>query len=225
MFKSENVYSSCDSMNWYRALIIVGMGLFFAGCLFQTTQEMDSNQARLIANASVCARYGNVTHFVNHNDATDTWWVAMETTKPGCYPGCVVYANGSVNMSWACTGFVMPKVIAKPAQENASTIDYALSLCSMPNVSEVTICNNESIRVNSPLLGNGSIFYKDRELVAVCRTVPVTAPEAPCNYHSGAEAPCMGEYYVAEGLMSDQCYKLSNGCRLNRNICPASSGE
>jgi hypothetical protein len=67
--------------------------------------------AREIANASDCAKQGNLTANIVHNENTRTWWtdLAPFENKSGCNPACVVSEdNRTAEVNWRCTGLLVP---------------------------------------------------------------------------------------------------------------------
>jgi predicted lipoprotein with Yx(FWY)xxD motif len=71
--------------------------------------SMSYNEARQIAQGSACMNEGNLTNESVYNNITMTWWLGMDTVKPGCSPACVVYGeNRTAEINWRCTGLIAP---------------------------------------------------------------------------------------------------------------------
>ena len=66
---------------------------------------MTEAQARAIAaKASACTEVGQLKEKAVFNPNSQTWWIDLDGTKPGCNPACVVSADGSSEVNWRCTG-------------------------------------------------------------------------------------------------------------------------
>lgn len=76
---------------------------------------MTYDEAVSIANASTCVTYGNLTSNVSYNLNTATWWIDLDTVKPGCAPACVVSSNQSADVNWRCTGLITNQSGSAPA--------------------------------------------------------------------------------------------------------------
>ena len=54
---------------------------------------------------SACGNTGNLSDQITYNNYTKTYWINLDTIKPGCVPACVVWEeNGSAEINWRCTG-------------------------------------------------------------------------------------------------------------------------
>jgi hypothetical protein len=70
---------------------------------------LNESDAREIAANSSCMDVGNLTADSSYNNYTNTWWIDLDTKKPGCAPACVVYEqNSSAEVNWRCTGLITP---------------------------------------------------------------------------------------------------------------------
>jgi len=71
---------------------------------------MNLSEAVSIAQASECAKSGNLASTSSYNNNSDTWWIDLDTVKQGCAPACVVYAgNKTAEVNWRCTGLLPEK--------------------------------------------------------------------------------------------------------------------
>ncbi|VVB58640.1 Secreted repeat of uncharacterised function [Candidatus Anstonella stagnisolia] len=74
--------------------------------------DMGESQAREIAaGTKECTDAGMLTSDSMYNNNSKTWWIGINSTKPGCSPACVVSANKSAQVNWRCTGLVAPQVL------------------------------------------------------------------------------------------------------------------
>ena len=52
-----------------------------------------------------CGNAGNLSDTITYNSNTKTYWINLDTVKPGCAPACVVWEeNRSAEINWRCTG-------------------------------------------------------------------------------------------------------------------------
>jgi hypothetical protein len=62
------------------------------------------SEIRQIA-ATVCSDTGNISEEITYNANSKTYWMDLDTVKPGCSPACVVFEeNRSAEINWRCTG-------------------------------------------------------------------------------------------------------------------------
>jgi hypothetical protein len=67
-------------------------------------------EAVAIAEASGCMQEGRLKDTYVHNPSTHTWWIDLDSDKPGCSPACVVSEEtGTAEVNWRCTGLLPPK--------------------------------------------------------------------------------------------------------------------
>ena len=66
--------------------------------------SMNESDVRAIAQAG-CGNTGNLTGNMTYNNNSRTYWIDLDTIKPGCSPACVVYEdNKRTEVNWRCTG-------------------------------------------------------------------------------------------------------------------------
>lgn len=84
--------------------------------LDRTLKYIDANEesslsmedAKVIAEDSVCMDEGDLTGEYFYNDSSKTWWFDMDTEKPGCMPACVVdEETEDAEINWRCTGLAL----------------------------------------------------------------------------------------------------------------------
>ena len=77
-------------------------------CVKADTQEsMPLSEAREIALKSECLQQGELTGESFCNDYTGTWWLDLESNRPGCAPACVVdISTKKTEINWRCTGLI-----------------------------------------------------------------------------------------------------------------------
>ncbi|MBN2042296.1 MAG: hypothetical protein JW754_00655 [Candidatus Aenigmarchaeota archaeon] len=82
-----------------------------------TITEMTIEEAMEIAKNSDCVKEGKLTDKYFYNEYTGTWWINMNTKKPGCSPACVVSdKTGTAEINWRCTG-ALPELYTKGKSE------------------------------------------------------------------------------------------------------------
>lgn len=75
---------------------------------WETPCQMTVTDALSIARASSCTDAGNISDVdAVYNNNSKTWWLAIQMTRPGCSPACVVYENRSAEINWRCTGAII----------------------------------------------------------------------------------------------------------------------
>lgn len=121
-------------------------------CLRLWEEPCDSalnlSQARAIAKNSSCMDIGNMTNTSSYNNYTKTWWLDLDTIKPGCSPACVIYENdSSAEVNWRCTGLIPPEndtqVCSKPCHIYIGSVDYSAEPVSCISSSGPLICTME----------------------------------------------------------------------------------
>jgi hypothetical protein len=107
--------------------MVIGL-LVLSGCV-QEEEGMMLGEARLIAQKSDCMKIGNLTNKSSYNNYTKTWWLDLDTVKPGCNPACVVNEkNKSAEVNWRCTGLIPPnetKYCNRPCHIYIGTTNYS----------------------------------------------------------------------------------------------------
>lgn len=105
------------------AILVTGCGLFRRGAEQQplppagttckdldTSAEMTLAEAIAIAASSDCVSEGGLKETSICNDYTGTWWIDVDSDRPGCNPACVVDVNsGGAEINWRCTGLSLPE--------------------------------------------------------------------------------------------------------------------
>jgi hypothetical protein len=121
-------------------------------CLREWIEPCDSiinlTEASEIAKNSSCMNVGNLTNKSSYNNVTDTWWLDLDTIKPGCAPACVVYEkNKSAEVNWRCTGLIPPDnktvICSKPCHIYIKTINYTDNPPTCIASSEPQLCTLE----------------------------------------------------------------------------------
>ncbi len=105
--------SECDEWAYFRGQCVPSQPATSTPAPSGT--QMTEEQARAIAAKSdACTQVGQLKEKAVFNANSQTWWIDLEGTKPGCNPACVVSADGSSEVNWRCTGLVPPT--ASPAK-------------------------------------------------------------------------------------------------------------
>jgi len=66
--------------------------------------SLKGSEVMNIADAT-CGAIGNLTGQIAYNNYTRTYWIDLDTIKPGCSPACVVFEdNKTAEINWRCTG-------------------------------------------------------------------------------------------------------------------------
>ncbi len=69
-----------------------------------------------------CGATGNLSDEMIYNPNSKTYWIDLDTVKPGCSPACVVFEqDGTGEVNWRCTGAI-PPYTAKTANTSAGEI-------------------------------------------------------------------------------------------------------
>ncbi len=67
--------------------------------------KLTLEQARKIAQESVCMKEGSLKDDHVYNSGTKTWWIDLDVDKPGCKPACVISEQTEeAHINWRCTG-------------------------------------------------------------------------------------------------------------------------
>jgi len=83
--------------------------LLISGCVQETADRISIQEAKSIAEASVCITEGNLTDSYVYNENTNTWWIDLDAQKEGCSPACVVSEEtNAAEINWRCTGLMPP---------------------------------------------------------------------------------------------------------------------
>ena len=102
-------------------LMFLAAFTLLAGCL---EKPMTLNEAELIARTSSCMAQGNLTNSSFFNNESQTWWIDLDTIKPGCAPACVVYmTNKTAEVNWRCTGLLPQNLTEEEARQIALESD------------------------------------------------------------------------------------------------------
>ncbi len=68
-----------------------------------------TEEAMDIAGDSECVQEGRLLEKYSYNGYTGTYWIEMESDKPGCNPACVVDVQTlEAEVNWRCTGVIEP---------------------------------------------------------------------------------------------------------------------
>ncbi len=103
--------SECDEWAYFRGECAPGVPT--RNTPAPSDAQMTEEQARAIATKSdTCMQAGQLKHKAVYNSNSRTWWIELGGAKPGCYPACIVSADGSTEVNWRCTGAVPPEVTA-----------------------------------------------------------------------------------------------------------------
>lgn len=142
------LYGTLSFSGFMKRLIILCIValLVLAGCV-EEKAEMSLSEAKAIAQKSDCMSIGNLTSESTYNNNTQTWWLDLDTVKPGCNPACVVYENKSASVNWRCTGLIPPdnetKMCNKPCHIYIGTTNYTENPISCIASTEPMICTME----------------------------------------------------------------------------------
>lgn len=95
----------------------------------ETGAKLSYQEALQIAQDSECLEQGQLkeTHFCNEN--TGTWWIDLDTDKPGCMLACVINVNDkTAEINWRCTGALPPsEAVVQSAKQRVTSPDVAAS--------------------------------------------------------------------------------------------------
>ncbi len=71
--------------------------------------KLTQDEARAIALASDCNKFGNLSTESFYNPHSQTWWFDLDQKKTGCNPACVVQeVTQQATVNWRCTGGLAP---------------------------------------------------------------------------------------------------------------------
>ena len=104
-------------------ILLLALSIFmFSACSLLPSQEstpepspvasplpvslLTEEQARSIAETSVCVVDGLLKDNAMYNDSSKTWWIDLNIDKPGCLPACVISEDESAEINWRCTGLI-----------------------------------------------------------------------------------------------------------------------
>ncbi|MDO8554492.1 MAG: hypothetical protein Q7S22_06805 [Candidatus Micrarchaeota archaeon] len=69
------------------------------------------DEAKLIAQASLCTQNATLVDNGIYNNVTGTWWFDISPKSPGCNPACVVNEKTkTAEINGRCTGLVVPEI-------------------------------------------------------------------------------------------------------------------
>ncbi|MFH1591400.1 MAG: hypothetical protein ABIC95_05745 [archaeon] len=114
----------------------------------QGTITMTKEEAKGIAENTVCADLGPVTLDGFYNDDERSWWLDIDFSKPGCRPACIVSeGNRTGAVNWRCTGAI-PTVPEKMCMEmklsRAIRIGLRSECTSIGPLTELHACNEQT---------------------------------------------------------------------------------
>lgn len=151
--------------------------------------SMTETEVRQIAE-SACGSIGNLTGEMSYNPNSKTYWIDLDTVRPGCSPACVVFEQDrTAEVNWRCTGAI-PPYTAKAANSSLGEIlvdgnGFALYTFDDDSVN-VTTCYgacagnwpplliSDTIAVPKGLLGEfGAILRNDSSLQATYNGMPL----------------------------------------------------
>lgn len=167
---------------------------------WETPCPMNVSDALGIAMNSSCIDSGNVTDVgAEYNNNSNTWWLPMQITRPGCDPACVVFDNGSAEVNWRCTGAIIYTVNTANSSLGEILVDgngYTLYTFSPDSVNQSTCtggCANawppllvkDTVSIPSSLPGTIGAFARMNNL----SQVQVTYNGMPLYTYAGDSAP------------------------------------